>query len=77
MKQQTLAMQRGFKKFGRKSKREVFLEEMDRIVPWSGLVELIEPHYPKGGTRSSACRSGADVASLLSAAAVQLIRPRA
>jgi len=48
MKQQTLAMQVGFEKFGRKSKRELFLEEMDRIVPWSGLVELIQPHYPKG-----------------------------
>jgi transposase, IS5 family len=48
MKQQTLAMQSGFEKFGRKSKRELFLEEMDRIVPWSGLVELIQPHYPKG-----------------------------
>ena len=41
-------MQSGFEKFGRKSKRELFLEEMDRIVPWSGLVELIQPHYPKG-----------------------------
>ena len=48
MKQQSLAMQSGFEKFGRKSKREVFLEEMDRIVPWSGLVELIQPHYPRG-----------------------------
>ena len=48
MKQQTLAMQSGFEKFGRKSKRELFLEEMDRIVPWSGLVELIQPHYPRG-----------------------------
>jgi IS5 family transposase len=48
MKQQTLAMQSGFEKFGRKSKRELFLEEMDKIVPWSGLVELIQPHYPKG-----------------------------
>jgi len=43
-----VAMQSGFEKFGRKSKRELFLEEMDRIVPWSGLVGLIEPHYPKG-----------------------------
>ena len=48
MKQQTLAMQSGFEKFGRKSKRELFLGEMDRIVPWSGLAKLIQPHYPKG-----------------------------
>jgi transposase, IS5 family len=48
MRQQTLAMQSGFEKFGRKSKRELFLEEMDKLVPWSALVSLIEPHYPKG-----------------------------
>jgi hypothetical protein len=48
MRQQTLAMQGGFEKFGWKSKRELFLEEMDKIVPWAGLVGLIEPHYPKG-----------------------------
>jgi transposase, IS5 family len=48
MRQQTLAMQSGFEKFGRKSKRELFLEEMDKIVPWVGLVGLIRPHYPQG-----------------------------
>jgi IS5 family transposase len=48
MKQQTLAMQSGFEKFGRKSKRELFLEEMDKLVPWAALVALIDPHYPKG-----------------------------
>ena len=48
MKHRTLAMQSGFEKFGRKSRRELFLDEMDKIVPWSGLVGLIEPHYPKG-----------------------------
>jgi transposase, IS5 family len=48
MRQQTLAMQSGFEKFGRKSKRELFLEEMDKLVPWSAFVALIEPHYPRG-----------------------------
>ena len=48
MRQQTLAMQSGFEKFARKSRRELFLEEMDKIVPWGGLVALVEPHYPKG-----------------------------
>ena len=48
MRQQTLAMQSGFEKFARKSRRELFLDEMDKIVPWSGLVALVEPHYPKG-----------------------------
>ena len=48
MKQQTLAMQSGFEKFGRKSKRELFLEEMGELVPWAALVALIAPHYPRG-----------------------------
>jgi IS5 family transposase len=26
----------------------LFLIEMDRVVPWQGLIALIEPHYPKG-----------------------------
>jgi IS5 family transposase len=26
----------------------LFLIEMDQVVPWKGLVALIEPHYPKG-----------------------------
>jgi IS5 family transposase len=30
-------------------KRE-FLDEMRRVVPWSRLIALIEPHYPKGRT---------------------------
>ncbi len=28
--------------------KELFLIEMDRVVPWKGLIALIEPHYPKG-----------------------------
>ena len=35
---------------GRKrTRREVFLAEMDQVVPWAELVALIEPHYPKLG----------------------------
>jgi IS5 family transposase len=48
VRQQTLAGQTGFEKYGRKSKREQFLEEMEQIVPWAELQALIEPHYPKG-----------------------------
>ena len=29
-------------------RKELFLIEMDQVVPWKGLVALIEPHYPKG-----------------------------
>jgi len=33
----------------RMRKRE-FLDEMNRVVPWSDLNALIEPHYPRGKT---------------------------
>ena len=49
MRQVTLASQGGFEKYGRKSKREQFLETMNCIVPWSEVEALIEPHYPKAG----------------------------
>ncbi|MGP0175303.1 IS5 family transposase, partial [Pseudomonas sp. NCHU5208] len=32
----------------KQTRRELFLIEMDQVVPWKGLVTLIEPHYPKG-----------------------------
>jgi IS5 family transposase len=35
MKQQSLANQGVFEKYGRKSRRELFLDEMEQIVPWS------------------------------------------
>ena len=49
MRQITLASHASFEKYGRKSKREQFLETMEGIVPWSELQALIEPHYPKAG----------------------------
>jgi len=33
----------------KQTKRERFLAEMDTVVPWSALLALIEPHYPKAG----------------------------
>ena len=47
--QLTLAAQENFEQFGRKTRREVFLEQMDKIVLWRELEGLIEPHYPKAG----------------------------
>jgi IS5 family transposase len=47
--QLTLAAQENFEQFRRKTRREVFLEQMDKIVPWLELESLIEPHYPKAG----------------------------
>ena len=47
--QQTLASQAIFEKHGRKSKRELFLDHMNQVVPWSELLALVEPFYPKAG----------------------------
>src|ERR1039458_5741543 len=47
--QQTLASQASFEKHGLKSKREVFLDQMEQVVPWDELLALVEPHYPKAG----------------------------
>jgi IS5 family transposase len=46
MKQMTLSMTGYFDK-GKRTRREQFLGEMDRVVPWARLCALIEPHYPK------------------------------
>ena len=48
MTQGSLSMTGYFDK-GKKTRREMFLAEMERVVPWSRLLALIEPHYPKGG----------------------------
>ena len=32
----------------KQTRKELFLIEMDRVVPRKGLIALIEPHYPKG-----------------------------
>ncbi len=34
---------------GKVTRRERFLSEMDAVIPWSGILALIEPHYPKAG----------------------------
>jgi IS5 family transposase len=46
-KQMSLSITGYFDK-GKKSRREVFLAEMEQALPWTRLYALIEPHYPKG-----------------------------
>ena len=33
----------------KKTRREQFLEEMDRVIPWEAMLKIIIPHYPKAG----------------------------
>lgn len=39
----------GFERHRKPTRRDAFLAEMQQLVPWSRLVALIEPHYPKPG----------------------------
>ena len=46
MRQQTLA-DSGFEKFRKKTRKELFLDDMEKIIPWPELCGAIEPYYPK------------------------------
>ncbi len=46
MKQQSLEAT-GFEKYRKKTRKERFLEEMEQIIPWKELCDVIEPYYPK------------------------------
>ena len=35
----------------KRTRREIFLEKMQLVVPWARLVQVIEPCYPKSGKR--------------------------
>ena len=35
----------------KQTKREKFLSEMEVVVPWQALIDLIEPHYPKASKK--------------------------
>jgi IS5 family transposase len=46
MKQATLNLNLNIKK----TRKQVFLEQMEQVVPWADLVDLIAPYYPEGKT---------------------------
>ena len=35
----------------KRNRRERFLAEMEKVAPWKALIDLIEPYYPKTGTK--------------------------
>ena len=47
MTQTTFATALGFERFRKTTRRDVFLAEMNRVVPWESLCAVIEPVYPK------------------------------
>ena len=46
MKQTSLSLDLNLKK----TRKREFLEQMEQVVPWPRLVELIAPYYPEGLT---------------------------
>jgi transposase, IS5 family len=48
MKQQTSFADLGYSARCKPTRREKFLGDLDRLVPWPQLVALIEPHYYRG-----------------------------
>ena len=49
MSQQPTFSSLAWSRKGKVTRRERFLAEMDRVIPWPRLIALIEPHYPKAG----------------------------
>jgi IS5 family transposase len=49
MKQMSLATT-GFELIAKRTRKREFLDEMNLVVPWSGLLRLIAPHAPAGTT---------------------------
>ena len=50
MKQRSFASL-SFESKKKPTRRERFLGEMDKVVPWEALLALIEPSYPRSGRR--------------------------
>ena len=50
MQQLTLAQAAEFQRYGKKTRREQFLDEMEAVMPWSELLALVAPYYSKGET---------------------------
>ena len=40
----------------KQAKREKFLAEMQAVVPWQALIDLIEPYYPKASKKGGRLR---------------------
>ena len=59
----------------RKTRREMFLERMDELIPWQRLEARIHPYYPKAGRgRRPLCPVG-NAAGALRAGILQSERP--
>lgn len=76
-KQMSLSMQHdaSFERHRKPTRRDVFLAEMDQVVPWTELCAVIEPYYPKDPWAAVAARSvwsGCCASTSLSDSAVEV-----
>ena len=46
MRQQSLHTD-GFEKYRKPTRKEIFLKDMEQIIPWKELCQVIKPYYPK------------------------------
>ena len=70
MKKQLTLAANEFERFRKPTRREKFLAEMNTVVPWSELVALLEPYYPK--TTSAGGRPPAGLERMLRIHCLQL-----
>ena len=73
MKQISLA-RCGFELAPKRTRKRVFLQDIDLVIFWSDLLALIAPHAPAGKT--PALCTGDDTAHSLAAAVLWPLRPR-
>jgi hypothetical protein len=60
---------------GKVTRRERFLAEMDAVIPWTRLLGLIAPHYPKAGNGRQPPGMAKMLSHLLPTAVVQSAGP--
>lgn len=59
----------------KRTRREIFLSEMDKVVPWKGLIALIEPQYRQRRRGPPGVSVDGHVAGPFDAKLVRLQRP--
>jgi hypothetical protein len=75
MPQQTFA-EVTFEQYRKPTRRERFLEEMTRVIPWADLAGVIAPFYPKTeGAGRPAVGRGTDAPHPFPPTLVQSVRP--
>ena len=62
MKQQSSGIS-GFEKYRKQTRQEIFVAQMDEMLPWAALCDIIEPFYPKASAQGG--RSAMGIARML------------